>query len=162
MNLAKSYYGICHSLLINHRKLLRRIYGESHQKHRGTLLIDSVVCTLLSERKLGPRVHGIFPEGRLEEFVEVIHSSPYPNARIDLFFEGCFITFFRNSRSENLSKNRSITRRYSPTRYAISERTHLVIQHDRTVHNSLSLSLNHRNLLLAILLIFHMIFVNSN
>jgi choline/ethanolamine kinase len=49
-----------------------RIYGESHQKHRGTLLIDSVVCTLLSERKLGPHVHGIFPEGRIEEFVEVI------------------------------------------------------------------------------------------
>jgi len=48
-----------------------RIYGESHQKHRGTLLIDSIVCTLLSERKLGPHVHGIFPEGRLEEFVEV-------------------------------------------------------------------------------------------
>ncbi|CAF1475833.1 unnamed protein product, partial [Didymodactylos carnosus] len=46
------------------------VYGESHQKHRGTLLIDSVVCTLLSERRLGPHVHGIFPEGRLEEFVE--------------------------------------------------------------------------------------------
>lgn len=48
-----------------------RIYGESHQKHRGTLLVDSVVCTLLSERKLGPHVYGILPEGRLEEFVEV-------------------------------------------------------------------------------------------
>jgi choline/ethanolamine kinase len=49
----------------------KRIYGESHQKHRGTLLIDSVVCTLLSERKLGPHVYGIFPEGRLEQFVDV-------------------------------------------------------------------------------------------
>ena len=48
-----------------------RIYGESHQKHRGTLLVESVVCTLLSERKLGPHVYGILPEGRLEEFVEV-------------------------------------------------------------------------------------------
>jgi len=53
------------------RKVLLRIYGEAHQKHRGTLLIDSVVCTLLSERKLGPHVYGIFPDGRLEEFVEV-------------------------------------------------------------------------------------------
>ncbi len=53
------------------RKVLLRIYGESHQKHRGTLLTDSIVCTLLSERKLGPHVHGIFPQGRLEEFVEV-------------------------------------------------------------------------------------------
>ncbi|CAF1449100.1 unnamed protein product [Adineta ricciae] len=52
------------------RKILLRIYGESHRQHRGTLLIDSVVCTLLSERKIGPRVHGIFPEGRLEEFVD--------------------------------------------------------------------------------------------
>ncbi|CAF3394076.1 unnamed protein product [Rotaria socialis] len=52
------------------RKVLLRVYGEAHKKHRGTLLIDSVVCTLLSERKLGPRVHGIFPEGRLEEFIE--------------------------------------------------------------------------------------------
>lgn len=48
-----------------------RIYGEAHRKHRTTLLIDSVVCTLLSERRLGPKVYGIFPEGRLEEFVEV-------------------------------------------------------------------------------------------
>ncbi|CAF2046487.1 unnamed protein product [Rotaria magnacalcarata] len=52
------------------RKVLLRVYGEAHKKHRGTLLIDSVVCTLLSERKLGPHVHGIFPEGRLEEFIE--------------------------------------------------------------------------------------------
>ncbi|CAF1088962.1 unnamed protein product [Rotaria sp. Silwood1] len=52
------------------RKVLLRIYGESHQQHRSTLLIDSVVCTLLSERKLGPHVYGIFPDGRLEEFVE--------------------------------------------------------------------------------------------
>jgi hypothetical protein len=48
-----------------------RIYGEAHKKHRGTLLIDSVVCTLLSERKLGPHVYGIFSHGRLEEFVDV-------------------------------------------------------------------------------------------
>ncbi|CAF0930407.1 unnamed protein product [Rotaria sordida] len=52
------------------RKVLLRIYGESHGQHRSTLLNDSVVCTLLSERKLGPHVHGIFPEGRLEEFIE--------------------------------------------------------------------------------------------
>ncbi|CAF2039128.1 unnamed protein product, partial [Rotaria magnacalcarata] len=52
------------------RKVLLRIYGEAHRQHRATLLIDSVVCTLLSERKLGPRVYGIFPDGRLEEFVE--------------------------------------------------------------------------------------------
>jgi len=52
------------------RKVLLRIYGEAHRKHRSTLLIDSVVCTLLSERRLGPKVHGVFPDGRVEEFVE--------------------------------------------------------------------------------------------
>ncbi|CAF2722233.1 unnamed protein product [Rotaria sp. Silwood2] len=52
------------------RKVLLRVYGESHREHRSTLLNDSVVCTLLSERKLGPHVYGIFPDGRLEEFVE--------------------------------------------------------------------------------------------
>ena len=63
---------------------LHRIYGESHRKHRSTLLIDSVVCTLLSERKLGPFVHGIFPDGRLEEFVEVrTRRSPAQCATVD-------------------------------------------------------------------------------
>ncbi|CAF1073888.1 unnamed protein product [Adineta steineri] len=52
------------------RKVFLRIYGEAHQQHRSTLLIDSVVCTLLSDRKIGPHVHGIFPQGRIEEFVE--------------------------------------------------------------------------------------------
>ncbi|CAF4356979.1 unnamed protein product, partial [Adineta steineri] len=39
------------------RKVLLKIYGEAHAKHRGTLLIDSIVCALLSERKIGPYVH---------------------------------------------------------------------------------------------------------
>lgn len=56
-------HSICH--------LFGRIYGEAHQQHRSTLLVDSIVCTLLSERKLGPQVYGIFPDGRVEEFIEV-------------------------------------------------------------------------------------------
>jgi hypothetical protein len=30
---------------------------------------DVVVFTILSERKLGPKLHAVFAEGRLEEFV---------------------------------------------------------------------------------------------
>ncbi|CAF3526428.1 unnamed protein product [Adineta steineri] len=58
------------------RKVLLKIYGEAHAKHRGTLLIDSIVCALLSERKIGPYVHGIFPEGRIEDFIEAESLNP--------------------------------------------------------------------------------------
>ncbi len=60
-----------YTFFIFYSKFIQRIYGEVHRQHRSTLLIDSVVCTLLSERKLGPHIYGIFPDGRLEEFIEV-------------------------------------------------------------------------------------------
>ena len=34
-------------------------------------ITDNVIFTLLSERRLGPRLHGIFAGGRLEEYIEV-------------------------------------------------------------------------------------------
>lgn len=46
-----------------------------------------MVCTLLSERKLGPHVHGIFPEGRLEEFVEVIILIEIFKSMLFVFFQ---------------------------------------------------------------------------
>ncbi|XP_071441100.1 choline/ethanolamine kinase-like isoform X2 [Hetaerina americana] len=33
------------------------------------ILTESVIFTLLSERRLGPRLHGVFPGGRLEEYI---------------------------------------------------------------------------------------------
>jgi choline/ethanolamine kinase len=33
------------------------------------MLTESVVFTLLSERKLGPKLHGIFPGGRIEQYI---------------------------------------------------------------------------------------------
>lgn len=33
------------------------------------MLEESVVFTLLAERKLGPKLYGIFGEGRLEEYI---------------------------------------------------------------------------------------------
>ena len=76
-NLERFYYGNLSTVFIaSYRNFFRRIYGELHRQHRSTLLIDSVVCTLLSERKLGPHVYGIFPDGRLEEFVDVSQQFP--------------------------------------------------------------------------------------
>ena len=54
-------------------KVLVRFYGQIHGEGAlEALLTESVIFTLLSERKLGPKLHGIFPGGRLEEFIAVI------------------------------------------------------------------------------------------
>ena len=34
-------------------------------------ITESVIFTLLAERRLGPKLYGIFPGGRLEEFIQV-------------------------------------------------------------------------------------------
>jgi hypothetical protein len=53
--------------------VLVRFYGQIHGEGAlEALLTESVIFTLLSERKLGPKLHGIFPGGRLEEFIAVI------------------------------------------------------------------------------------------
>lgn len=51
-----------------------RIYGRTHgEQALETVLTDTVVFTLLSERKLGPKLHGIFPGGRIEQYIPVIY-----------------------------------------------------------------------------------------
>lgn len=51
-------------------QVLLRIYGQTHGEHAlETMLTESVVFTLLSERKLGPKLHGIFPGGRIEQYI---------------------------------------------------------------------------------------------
>ncbi|KAG9511048.1 Choline/ethanolamine kinase [Fragariocoptes setiger] len=45
--------------------VLLRLYGQSHSD----VLTELVIFTLLSERNLGPKLYGIFPEGRLEEYL---------------------------------------------------------------------------------------------
>lgn len=52
------------------KEVLIRIYGQIHgEQALEALLTESVVFTLLSERGLGPRLHGIFPGGRIEEYI---------------------------------------------------------------------------------------------
>lgn len=54
------------------KEVLLRIYGQSHGDHAlEAMLTESVVFALLSERRLGPRLHGIFPGGRIEQYIPV-------------------------------------------------------------------------------------------
>ncbi|OXA53029.1 Choline/ethanolamine kinase [Folsomia candida] len=51
-------------------QVLLRFYGQVHGEGAlESLITESVIFTLLSERKLGPRLYGIFPGGRVEEFI---------------------------------------------------------------------------------------------
>jgi choline/ethanolamine kinase len=52
------------------RQVLLRLYGQVHGKRAlEGLITESVIFTLLSERRLGPKLHGIFPGGRIEEYI---------------------------------------------------------------------------------------------
>ncbi|XP_055902844.1 choline/ethanolamine kinase isoform X3 [Eupeodes corollae] len=51
-------------------EVLLRIYGQTHGEHAlETMITESVVFALLSERNLGPKLHGLFPGGRIEQYI---------------------------------------------------------------------------------------------
>ncbi|XP_062990530.1 choline/ethanolamine kinase [Elgaria multicarinata webbii] len=50
------------------RQVLLRIYGVILQGV-DSLVLESVMFAILAERALGPRLYGIFPQGRLEEYI---------------------------------------------------------------------------------------------
>ncbi|XP_061493941.1 choline/ethanolamine kinase isoform X2 [Rhineura floridana] len=50
------------------RQILLRIYGVILQGV-DSLVLESVMFAILAERALGPRLYGIFPQGRLEEYI---------------------------------------------------------------------------------------------
>ncbi|XP_019877503.2 choline/ethanolamine kinase [Aethina tumida] len=51
-------------------EVLIRVYGQTHgERALEALITDSVIFTLLSERGLGPKLHGIFPGGRIEQYI---------------------------------------------------------------------------------------------
>ena len=52
-------------------KVLLRIYGEIIRSNPETVITDSVIYGLLAEKKLGPKLFGVFTEGRIEEYLEV-------------------------------------------------------------------------------------------
>ena len=49
-------------------KVLIRIYGFTHKQNKE---LDSLIPLLLAERKMGPKLLGVFPGGRIEEFIQV-------------------------------------------------------------------------------------------
>lgn len=52
------------------RQVLLRLYGQVHgERALEGLITESVIFTLLSERRLGPKLHGVFPGGRIEEYI---------------------------------------------------------------------------------------------
>lgn len=51
-------------------KVLLRMYGQVRDGAHEATITDSVIFTLLAERKLGPKLYGIFPGGRLEEYMQ--------------------------------------------------------------------------------------------
>ncbi|CAH2056052.1 unnamed protein product, partial [Iphiclides podalirius] len=52
------------------RKVLLRIYGQVHgERAMDAIVTESVIFTLLSERRLGPKLHGVFSGGRIEEYI---------------------------------------------------------------------------------------------
>lgn len=52
------------------RQVLLRLYGQLHGGRAVEgLITESVIFTLLSERRLGPKLHGVFPGGRIEEYI---------------------------------------------------------------------------------------------
>lgn len=53
------------------RKVLIRVYGEVLRSSTASIVFDSISFALLSEKGIGPKLYGIFPGGRIEEYFEV-------------------------------------------------------------------------------------------
>ncbi|GFT52708.1 hypothetical protein NPIL_313991 [Nephila pilipes] len=51
------------------REVLLRIYGILQEEEEGVVVAEAATFMLLAERKLGPKLFGVFPNGRLEEFI---------------------------------------------------------------------------------------------
>uniref|UniRef100_A0A8D0UD50 Ethanolamine kinase n=1 Tax=Sus scrofa TaxID=9823 RepID=A0A8D0UD50_PIG len=51
------------------RKVLLRLYGAILKMGAEAMVLESVMFAILAERSLGPKLFGIFPQGRLEQFI---------------------------------------------------------------------------------------------
>ncbi|XP_027450102.1 choline/ethanolamine kinase isoform X1 [Zalophus californianus] len=59
------------------REVLLRLYGAILQGV-DSLVLESVMFAILAERSLGPQLYGVFPEGRLEQYIPV-RAQPGPD-----------------------------------------------------------------------------------
>nr|XP_004656832.1 choline kinase alpha isoform X2 [Jaculus jaculus] len=51
------------------RTVLLRLYGAILKMGAEAMVLESVMFAILAERSLGPKLYGIFPQGRLEQFI---------------------------------------------------------------------------------------------
>ena len=73
------------------RQVLMRIYGEIVDlKQR---FYESIIFTMLSERKVGPRSYGVFYSGRLEQYYPV-NLNFFPPTQIYTYYCVCFRILF--------------------------------------------------------------------
>lgn len=54
------------------------------------MVLESVMFAILAERELGPKLYGIFPQGRLEQYVPVSYLVVYMH--MGLYTFTCVIT----------------------------------------------------------------------
>ena len=53
-------------------RVLLRLYGQLHgERALEGLVTEAVIFTMLSENQRGPRLLGVFPGGRIEEYIPV-------------------------------------------------------------------------------------------
>lgn len=52
------------------RNVIVRMYGQIIHENPETVVTDSVLYAICAEKKIGPLLHGVFSNGRVEEFLE--------------------------------------------------------------------------------------------
>ena len=58
-------------------KALLRLYGAFYadlSDNNVRMMEECIICGLLAEKKMAPELYGIFPEGRLEQFIPNVSS----------------------------------------------------------------------------------------
>lgn len=75
------------------REVLLRLYGAILQGVE-SLVLESVMFAILAERSLGPHLYGVFPEGRLEQYLPV-RAQPTPSFSTPLSLTQCLPSYPR-------------------------------------------------------------------
>ncbi|KAA0193498.1 Choline/ethanolamine kinase [Fasciolopsis buskii] len=63
------------------RKVLIRVYGEVLRSSVDSIVLDSINFAILSEKRIGPALYGVFPGGRIEEFIQVRPNTSSQNCK---------------------------------------------------------------------------------
>lgn len=114
--------------------VLLRIYGQTHGEHAlETMLTESVVFTLLSERQLGPKLHGIFPGGRIEQYIPVSDQTRYESNPRLTFLPGALTDDRRTGQQPNLPADRRENERNPQLRYSRFQGAGMAVSHIKSM-----------------------------